>query len=170
MMNMKNITPSKKPKLIRPIGDPHKRVFEIPLDDAGRAKLAGQIVQLDDVEEDIRDRLKQLVTDYKAKIQENRTERERLRRWYKSRMRQETVIVTEHLTANNEVILIRADSGEVIGGARNATAAELQETLPLGAPAPRETAPDPQSRADDKQPDDLDEMTGFDDDVDPDSP
>lgn len=170
MMNMKNITPPKKPKLVRPIGDPHKRVFEIPLDDAGRAKLAGQIVQLDDVEDDIRDRLKQLVTDYKAKIQENRTERERLRRWYKSRMKQETVIVTEHLTANNEVILIRADNGQVIGVARNATAAEIQESLPLGAPAQREASEGPQSRADDKQPDDLDEMPGFDDDADSDAP
>lgn len=125
------IPPPGKHGLVRPVGDPEDRVFEIALDDADvillNQEMHSDLAELDS----LKDNLAKLKKNYASQISAKETAIRDIRRKISSRTDRRTVQVQPWLTKGNEIVTVAIASQIVIGEARTATAAELQEPLPL---------------------------------------
>jgi hypothetical protein len=75
---------------------------------------------------------KSAMSEFKAKLQELEERLSKACTEASTGKRELDVIVEEYLTSANEVVKIRADTGEPIGKPRTATVAELQEPIDMG--------------------------------------
>lgn len=120
--------------------DPHGRVRMIGEreETVAVALTDSEVAEQDRVARDLRNRIDQLEdqaktasADFKSK-QKVLEEQERVARRKASTRRAEVDIrIQEWLTRGNEVVRVNADTGEQLGPARTARAAELQEALPF---------------------------------------
>lgn len=146
------IKPAKKKKdpneRIRKIGE-REEVIEIKLTQLQLEDMREEVMTLLDDEERIEEKAKEASKNFASQLKTNQLQRNELRRTIAGGKRRETIIVEEHLTASNEVVRIRKDTGDQVG-ARTATPRELQEDLfqelPAGDPsendAPQNDAPE----------------------------
>jgi hypothetical protein len=113
---------------IRPVGEPREAIIEHKLTQIQLDGLKDNVMDLLDQREDLKEKAKEVVTNYKSQIATCELTIESTRRTIRSGRRQETIQVQEFLTRSNEVIRVRTDTGAQIG-TRTATARELQEEL-----------------------------------------
>lgn len=85
--------------------------------------------RLGDQIDDLEDKLKVVKADFKAKADALGEQERHARLLVRTRRDEVEVRVQEWLTRGNAVVRIRADTGELVGDARNARADELQEKL-----------------------------------------
>lgn len=86
------------------------------------------VIELLDEEERINGKKEESGKNFASQLKTNRLQIDELRRKITSGRRRDTIVVEEYLTGSNEVVRIRADTGERIG-ARTATLKELQEEM-----------------------------------------
>lgn len=134
---------NKAEERIRKIGQ-REEMFEYVLTQVQIEDLTHTVMDLLDQEEQVKEKLNEVKKNYASQLETIQLQRNELRRTIKSGRRRESLIIEEHLTASNEVIRIRQDTGEPIGR-RTATQKELQEDLPFEEdPAPQSDAsPEP---------------------------
>lgn len=77
------------------------------------------------------DGLKAIRAEYKARVDRLTAKIQDSRQQVSDRKRTDDVVVEEWLTAGNEVVRVRKDTGETVGQPRTARADELQEDLGL---------------------------------------
>jgi hypothetical protein len=90
---------------------------------------------LDDEIEKIEEKKKESASNFASQLKTIELQKSELRRMVNSGRRRETVVIEEHLTGSNEIVRIRKDTGERIGG-RTATPRELQEEMFSDKPPP----------------------------------
>jgi hypothetical protein len=146
-MSTKPGTAKKDPhKRVRKIGEREEVIEELLSDDQVHA-MHEEIMVLLTEEEKLEERAKEAAKNFQSQIKTAELQRNELRRTVTSRKRRTTVVVEEHLTAANEVIRIRKDTGDQIGK-RTATANELQEPMfPDKPPGDQDDDPAQQSDA-----------------------
>ncbi len=90
-----------------------------------------RITELLDRQDEGKRRLKELAKGFKDVLAEVKSQLDAARNEVATAKRRTEVGIDEYLTKRNEVIRIRADTGEQIGASRTARPSELQEALPL---------------------------------------
>lgn len=132
------------PRLVRKLGQ-REETLVTELSEEEINELQSQIVQMLNHEEKLEEKLAEVKKNYVSQISTSELQRNELRRQVNSRMRQEKVLVEDHLTASNEVVRIRSDTGRPVGILRTATPRELQEDLPLDRAAEQQNAAEGES-------------------------
>lgn len=125
-------TPPKKSKdpfeRIRKVGEREesleRRLTDVEMDDLHQTYLA-----LGNQREDLECKKAEVMANYGAQFKAIDLQADTARKLLNSRRKSDTVIVEEWLNASNEVVRIRADTGEQLGDGRKARADELQEKL-----------------------------------------
>lgn len=129
---------TKKPKNpyehVRMIGE-RQEALEVRLTDAEMDDAHHQFLALANQREELEEKLAEVKANYKAQFEAIDLQREATRRLLNNRRRTTTVTVQEWLNASNEVVRIRADTGDQLGDARKARTDELQEKLFPESPA-----------------------------------
>lgn len=129
----------KKPKdpyeRIRKVGQREesleRRLSDVEMDDLHQTYL-----KLGNQREDLETKKAEVIANYNAQFKAIDLQADTARRLLNSRRKSDLVIVEEWLNASNEIVRIRADTGEQLGDPRKARADELQEKLfPEGNPA-----------------------------------
>lgn len=153
----------KKPKdpyeRIRKVGQREesleRRLTDVEMDD-----LHVTYLSLGNQREDLETKKAEVMANYNAQFKAIDLQADTVRRLLNSRRKSDTVVVEEWLNASNQIVRIRADTGEQLGDPRKARADELQEKLfpdkeeksadPAPSPAPQGDAPpqDPAPAAD----------------------
>lgn len=123
--------------------DEAEEELRIDLDVIELAKERAVVVDLLDKLDDMEKQKTQKVGELKRNIDSVQAEIDRTRKVIRDKFRIETMAVEYWLLASNEVIRIRKDNGEQFGPSRTATAAELQESLPLDSSPRQAPAPTP---------------------------
>ena len=128
-----------------------EEILEEKLTQLAIENMREEVMILLDDEERLQEKAKEAAKNFGSQIKTNELQRNELRRTITSGRRRITLVVEEYLTASNEVVRVRKDTGEQIGQ-RTATPRELQEELPLDSKA-EEAA---ESEDDDPQQSDAD--------------
>lgn len=148
--------------------DPFERVrkleerdetLEVRLTDVEMDDLHDQHLNLTNQRDELEEKLAEVKANYKAQFEAIDLQVTVTRRLLNSRRKQIPVKVESWLNAANEVVRIRADTGEQLGDSRKARADELQEKL--FADEPKDAGDAAQQDASDA-PDGGDEMFGED--------
>lgn len=142
-----------KPTTKKPPKDPFERVrmleerdevLEVRLTDVEMDDLHHTHLSLTNQKEDLKDKLDEVKSNYKAQFDAIDLQVTTTRRLLNTRRKQVPVKVQTWLNASNEVVRIRADTGDQLGDPRKARADELQEKLfpdkPPADPAPQSDA------------------------------
>jgi hypothetical protein len=138
-------------RFVRKIGEREESI-ETKLTQVQIEDMREEVMTLLDDEERIEEKAKEAAKNFASQIKTNNLQRNELRRTIASGRRKQTLIIEEHLTASNEVVRIRKDTGEAIGSPRTATPRELQEELFQDAPAEEQpnATPPPEGEADEQ--------------------
>jgi hypothetical protein len=130
-------------RLVRKLGE-REEVIETKLTQIELEDKRMEVMILLDDEEAIERKAKEASANFTSQLKTNKLQRNELRRVITSGKSRQTLVIEEHLTAANEVVRVRKDTGDIIGQPRTATARELQEDLfqdPPADPAPQGDAP-----------------------------
>lgn len=85
-----------------------------------------------DHREEIRQKLADAKKAFASQLETNEVTIDTIRRQIRQGVERRTIQVQEYLTKSNEIVIVAVKSDQLIGEPRTATAAELQEPLPLG--------------------------------------
>ena len=108
-----------------------RRLTDVEMDD-----LHQQYLVLGNQREELEKKKAEVMANYGAQFKAIDLQADTTRRQLNSRRKSDVVTVEEWLNASNEIVRIRADTGEQLGDPRKARADELQEKLfPTKAPA-----------------------------------
>jgi hypothetical protein len=133
---MSNAKVKKDPnRLVRKLGE-REEVLETKLTQIQLEDMREEVMVLLDEEERIEKKRKEAAKNFGSQLESNKLQMSELRSTIASGKRKQTLIIEEHLTAQNEVVRIRQDTAEIIGQPRTATARELQEELFQDEPQP----------------------------------
>lgn len=128
---------------IRKIGE-REEIIESKLTQLQLDEERELVMNLLDQKDEIEEKKREVVKNYGAQLAAVELQIDAARRVIHAGRRRDTLLVEEYLTGANAIIRIRKDTGEQIGE-RNATSAELQETLPLEKPTDLPAPDDPPS-------------------------
>lgn len=116
---------------VREIGAPRLETIVEDLSPMQVEECKTKITQLLDRQDEAKRRLKDLAKGFKDVLAAIKAELDTTRTEVATAKRRTEVEIQEYLTKRNEVIRIRADTGDQVGAARTARPAELQEPLPF---------------------------------------
>ena len=162
MSNTKNKKPKDPFERVRKVGERdetlERRLTDVEMDD-----LHQQYLSLGNQREELENKKAEVLANYNAQFKAIDLQSDTTRKLLNSRRRSDTVHVEEWLNASNEIVRIRADTGEQLGDPRKARADELQEKLfPDNPPIPAEVDGQPQNDAQPGAADDFpEEATNF---------
>lgn len=140
---------------VRKIGQ-REEIINVKLTQVQLDEMRYEVMLLLDDEERIEEKAKEAAKNFSSQLKTNQLQRNEIRRVVTAGVRRQTIIVEEHLTASNEVIRIRQDTGDQLGLGRTATPRELQEELPLD---PKPADDEAESEEDESETSEL-EVTG----------
>lgn len=149
-------TENKKPKdpfeRVRKVGQRdemhERRLTDVEMDD-----LHAQYLALGNQREELEEKKAEVLANYNAQFKAIDLQSDTTRKLLNSRRRSDTITVEEWLNASNEIVRIRADTGEQLGDPRKARADELQEKL-FPDPA-QDGEPEAEHDADEATPPDI---------------
>jgi hypothetical protein len=120
---------------IRKIGE-REEVLEIKLTEVQRDKERHNVMFLLDQVDELEEKKKEVVKNYASQLAAVELQIHAARQLANSGKRRDSVTIEEWLTGSNDIIRIRADTGEQVGDLRRARAEELQEKLLDDTPPP----------------------------------
>lgn len=112
---------------VRKIGE-REEIVEYALTSEQLANSKDEIMALLDQKQETEEKKAEVMSNYKSQLATIDLQIESTRRTIRSGRRKETLTIEEHLTASNEIVRVRKDTGQQIGR-RTASAEELQERL-----------------------------------------
>lgn len=159
-MTKATVKPPKTSERVRTVGQPVDRAFEVDLTPEQCDKLKDSLMDHLDQREAIKDKLAEVKKNFASQLETNEATIDAIRRQVRARKERRTVRVQDWLTKSNEIVTVSVATNVVIGEPRTATAAELQEELPLDRDSPTQ---DTQADSDDGRPFDMDDGPNADD-------
>lgn len=120
-----------QPTRVRPVGPARTHTYEVPLGTDDVDRLHKNLLDHLDHREEIKQKLADAKKAFASQLETNEVTIDTIRRQIRQGVERRSIEVQDYLTKSNEVVTVAVKSDQIIGEPRTATAAELQESMPL---------------------------------------